>query len=113
MRPSHVAEDFRKLTLHPIMISVNLLMKTNRKLSVSHHSSLSRVLSRGMSSGFISSARLRMTNVSTKGIGRENFFIEYAFALIIGSNRMLKHFDRRQIGPMIRVIRLEINTSRD
>src|ERR1043165_3220750 len=26
---------------------------------------------------------------------------------------MLKHFDRRQIGPMIRVIRLEINNSFD
>src|SRR3954463_13019538 len=26
---------------------------------------------------------------------------------------MLKHFDRREIGPMIRVIRLEINTSLD
>src|SRR4051812_30617120 len=66
-----------------------------------------------MSSGFISGARLRMTYVSAEGVGQENFFIVHAFALIIRSNRMLKHFNRRQISPMIRVVRLEINTSLD
>ena len=75
MRLSHVAEDFRKLTLHPILIPVNLLMKTNQKLSICHHSSLSRVLSWGMSYGFNSHSRLRMTNISSEGVGWENFFI--------------------------------------
>src|SRR4051812_31194279 len=63
-----------------------------------------------MSSCFISCARLRMTNISTEGIGRENFFIEDAFAFVICGNCMLKHFDRRQIGPVIRVIRLILNS---
>src|SRR4051812_33958531 len=68
MHMSHITEDIRELTLHPIMITVNLLMKTNQKLSIYHHSSLSSSLSRGMSSGFISGSRLRMTNISTKGV---------------------------------------------
>src|ERR1043165_5802227 len=108
MHVGHVAEDIRKLTIHPVVISVHLLMKTNQKFSVSHHTSLSCILHGGMSSGLIGHSRLRMTDISTEGICWENFFIADAFAFCVRSNCVLKHFNWRKISPVICMIRLEI-----
>src|SRR4051812_36537199 len=45
MHLSHIAEDVTNLTLSPVMVAINFLMKTDEEFPVSHHVSLSCVLS--------------------------------------------------------------------
>src|SRR4051812_17328072 len=44
MHLSHIADDVTNLTLGPVMVAIDLLMKIDEEFFVSHHSSLSCVL---------------------------------------------------------------------